>query len=410
MIDGTKDKRREEMNRFYAVCAVVIIACLVSPSFAIKAHAVSASHKSVASGNTEMAVDLYRELGQRKQGNLFFSPLSISTALAMTYAGAREETAAQMKATLHFELEQSGLNSAYRSPGQKLVTAAQKTDQKLNIANALVFTGGKVSDTYQKILKTYYNAEIFGGDLTAINAWVKRKTEGKIPSILDQLSPNSVCVILNAIYFKGTWDVQFDKDSTRDDVFSTADGRQVTLPLMHRKDNYKLLDEGGTQIISLPYKGKSLSMVVILPKEPQGLAGFEDKLKAADVKDLLVKLDKQPERKVSVYFPRFKMETQYDLGAPLQKMGMKDAFTPRADFTGMGWHRGELFIGQVKHRAFVEVNEEGTEAAAATAVEMVTKSMPPREEVFRADHPFFFMIRDNETGAILFMGRFSDPA
>jgi serpin B len=397
------------MNRLYAVCTVLIMAAVLGFSFPSGAGAATAaSHKSVAQGNTELAVDLYRELGQ-KQGNLFFSPLSISSALAMTYAGAREETAAQMKETLHFQLEQSGLNSAYRSLDQKLVMAAEKSDQKLTIANALVLTRGKVSDTYQKTLRTYYNAEIFGGDLGAINAWVKRKTEGKIPSILDQLSANSVCVILNAIYFKGIWDVQFDEKSTRDDIFTTAAGAQVKTPLMHRKDNYRLLEQDGLQVISLPYKGKSLSMVVILPKEVQGLAGFEDTLKAADVRELLAKLDKQPERKISVYFPRFKMETKYDLGGPLQKMGMKDAFTPRADFTGMGWRKGDLWVGQVKHRAFVEVNEEGTEAAAATAVEMVTKSMPPREEVFRADHPFFFMIRDNETGTILFMGRMADP-
>ncbi len=397
------------MNRLHVVCAVVIMTCFMGFSCLSEAGVTAASHKSVAQGNTELAVDLYRELGQRQQGNLFFSPFSISSALAMTYAGARGETAAQMKGTLHFELEQSGLNSSFRGLTLKLGESVKMSDQKLTIANALVFTGGKVSDTYLKTLRTYYNAEIFGGDLSAINAWVKRKTEGKIPSILDQLSPNSICVILNAIYFKGTWDVQFDKAGTRDDVFTTAAGRQVKAPLMHRKDNYKLLDEGGLQVISLPYKGKSLSMVVVLPKEAQGLAGFEDALKAADLKQLLAKLDKIPERKVSVYFPRFKMESKYDLGGPLQKMGMTDAFTPRADFTGMGWHRGELFIGQVKHRAFVEVNEEGTEAAAATAVEMVTKSMPPREEVFRADHPFFFMIRDNETGTVLFMGKLADP-
>ena len=398
------------MNRLYVVCAGLIMVTVLGFSFPGGAGAVAAaSHKSVAQGSCELAVDLYRELGQR-QGNLFFSPLGISTALAMTYAGAREGTAAQMKATLHFQLEQSGLNSAYRSLDQKLVMAAEKSDQKLTIANALVLTGGKVSDTYQKILRTYYNAEIFGGDLGAINAWVKRKTEGKIPSILDQLSANSVCVILNAIYFKGAWDAQFDTKSTRDDIFTTAAGEQVKTPLMHRKDNYRLLEQDGLQVIALPYKGKSLSMVVILPGQTRGLAGFENTLKAADIRELLVKLDKQPESKVSVYFPKFKMETKYDLGGPLQKMGMKDAFGPSADFTGMGWRKGDLWIGQIKHRAFVEVNEEGTEAAAATAVEMVTKSMPPRETVFRADRPFLFMIRDNETGTILFMGRVADPS
>ncbi|MBP1747875.1 MAG: proteinase inhibitor serpin [Deltaproteobacteria bacterium] len=397
------------MNRLFAAFTVMIMIAVWGFSFPGVSGAAAAAHKSVADGNTDVAIDLYRELG-KNQGNLFFSPFSISSALAMTYAGAREDTAAQMKEALHFQLEQSGLNSAFRSLNQKLAEAAERSDQKLNIANALVLTGGRVSNTYEKILRTYYNAEIFGGDLGAINGWVKRKTEGKIDTILEQLSANSVCVILNAIYFKGTWDAQFDKTSTLNAPFSVSTDKQVKIPLMHRKDNYKLLEQDKVQIISLPYKGKALSMVVILPKEVDGLANVEEQLKAKDIKELLAKLDKQPDRKVSVYFPKFRMETKYDLGGPFQKMGMKDAFSSRADFTGMGWQKGYLWIGQIKHKAFVEVNEEGTEAAAATAVEMVTKAMPARELVFRADHPFFFMIRDNETGTILFMGRMADPA
>ena len=395
------------MNRLYAV---LIMVAVLGISFPAQAGAVvAASHKGVAQGNTDLAVDLYRERG-RQQGNLFFSPLGISSALAMTYAGAREDTAAQMKGALHFQLEQPGLNSAFRGLTLKLDESAKKSDQRLNIANALVLTGGRVSDNYLKTLRTYYNAEAFGGDLGAINAWVKRKTEGKIPSILDQLSANSVCVILNAIYFKGVWDAQFDTLKTRDDIFTTSSGARVKTRLMNRKDNYRLLEQDGLQVISLPYKGKSLSMVVILPVEVQGLRGFETGLSAAGVRELLAKLDKQPERMVSVYFPKFKMETKYDLAGPLQKMGMKNAFGPDADFSGMGWHKGDLWIGQIKHRAFVEVNEEGTEAAAATAVEMVTKSAVPRDTVFRADHPFLFMIRDNETGTILFLGRMDNPA
>lgn len=397
------------MSRSYTVCAVLIMAAVLGLSFPTGAGAVAAaSHKSVAQGNTELAVDLYRDLG-RQQGNLFFSPLSISSALAMTYAGAREDTAAQMKKTLHFELEQSGLNSAFRSLTLKLSESARKSDQKLSIANALVLTGGRMSEAYQKTLRTYYNAEVFGGDLGAINAWVKGKTEGRIPSILDQLSANSVCVILNAIYFKGTWDVQFDTLRTRNEVFATSTGARVKTPLMYRKDNCKLIEQDGLQVISLPYKGKSLSMVVVLPRQAGGLPDFESKLNAAAVRELLAKLDKQHERQVTVYFPKFKMETRYDLVGSFQKMGMKDAFTRQADFTGMGWRKGDLWIGQIKHRAFVEVNEEGTEAAAATAVEMVTKSAVTRDTVFRADRPFLFMIRDNETGTILFMGRMTDP-
>lgn len=396
-------------HRLFAALSAMIMITVLGFSFPGECGQAAASHKSVAEGNTYVAVDLYHELG-KSRGNLFFSPFSISSALAMTYAGARGDTAAQMKGVLHFQLEQAGLNSAFRSLDQKLASTAQRSDQRLNIANALVLTGRKVSDVYENTLKTYYNAEIFSGDLGVINGWVKRKTEGKIESILDQLSANSACVILNAIYFKGTWDVQFDTIRTQNAPFNISADKQVKIPVMHRKDNYKLLEQDNAQIISLPYKGKALSMVVILPREVEGLAGVEEKLKAEDIKELFIKLDKQPERQVSVYFPKFNMETKYDLGGPFQKMGMTDAFSPGADFSGMGWPKSHLWIGQIKHKVFVEVSEEGTEVAATTGVEMVTKSMVSRELVFRADHPFLFMVWDNETGTILFMGRMTDPA
>jgi serpin B len=352
---------------------------------------------------------LYRELGAQ-EGNLFFSPYSISSAMGMTYAGARGETATQMKSTLHFRLEQAGLNSGFRSLNKVLYENARASGQKLSIANALVLTGGNVSDAYRKILTTYYDAGIFKGGLEEINGWVKTKTEGKIDRILEQLSANSVCVILNAIYFKGVWESQFDKKHTFDLPFKLPGGAEVKTPFMNRKGDLKLLDEKNFQALSLPYKGNTLSMVVLLPKTADGLAGLEDALYAEDLKGWLAKLDKQKNQKVWVYLPKFKLETKYDLGAPFQKMGMKDAFSPAADFSGMGWKKGDLWIGQIKHRAFVEVNEEGTEAAAATAVEMVTKSAPVRDPVFRADHPFMFLIRDNETGTILFIGRVANPA
>ncbi len=396
------------MKRLFGAFVVTVLVAALSLSLPAKGGAAAVSHKSIADGSTNMAVDLYRQLGLSK-GNVFFSPFSIASALAMTYAGARDETANQMKEVLHFQLEQSGVNSAFRSLNLKLAQAARQSDQELSIANALVLTGGKVNNAYEKTLRTYYGAEVFGGDLATINKWVKRKTEGKIETILDKLSANSVCVILNAVYFKGTWNAQFDKNSTRDAPFHTDAAGEVKTALMHRKDNYKLLDENDVQVLSLPYKGKTLSMVIILPRDVEGLDGFEKKLNAKGIKDMLAKLDKQPDRKVSVYLPRFRMETGYDLVQPFQEMGMKDAFSPQADFSGTGWRKGYLWIGQIKHKAFVEVNEEGTEAAAATAVEMVTKAVPARELEFRADHPFFFMIRDNETGTILFMGRMVDP-
>ncbi|HOW54581.1 MAG TPA: serpin family protein [Syntrophorhabdaceae bacterium] len=384
--------------------AFLLLALLFVPCVGSK----GAPRNDIADGNTAMAVQLYRELGAEK-GNLFFSPYSISSALGMTYAGARGNTAKEMREALHFQLEQAALNSAFRDLNRELAATAHRSGQKLNIANALVLTGGNVSGEFRAILKDYYDAEFFSGGLDVINGWVKKKTEGKIDRILDELSANSVCVLLNAIYFKGAWEAQFEKKNTHDAPFHLLANKQVKVPLMYRKGDLKILEEGDLQVISLPYKGKSLSMVILLPKTVDGLGALEGQLTAGKLTGWLAKLDKQPDRKVSLYLPRFKLETGYDLGSPFQKMGMKDAFSPAADFSGMGWPKGRLWIGQIKHKAFVEVNEEGTEAAAATAVEMVTKSMAPRELVFRADHPFFFVVRDNRTGAVLFMGRLTDP-
>lgn len=401
------------MNRFLVVLSAVLLLALFLAPFAGSKGAPrqdSSLQNIVVKGNNTFSTELYRKLGA-SEGNLFFSPYSISSALGMTYAGARGNTAKEMGEVLHFQLEQAGLNSAFRGLNRELAAAARGSGQKLNIANALVMTGGNLSGEFRTTLKDYYDAEFFSGGLDVINGWVKKKTEGKIDKILEELSANSVCVILNAIYFKGAWEVQFEKKSTREAPFSLSANEHVKVPLMYQKSDLKILEEKGFQAVSLPYKGRSLSMVVLLPKAVDGLPALEKQLAAGELAGWLARLDDQPDRKVSLYLPKFKLETGYDLGSPFQEMGMKDAFREGvADFTGMGWKKGLLWIGQIKHKAFVEVNEEGTEAAAATAVEMVTKSAPVREPVFRADHPFFFMIRDNRTGTILFMGRLTDPS
>jgi len=364
--------------------------------------------KNIVQGNSAFAVKMYHELGA-SEGNLFFSPYSISSALGMTYTGARGVTAKEMKSVLHFSLDQRALPPAFKSLNRKLAAVASKDGQKLNIANALVLTGGDVNNEFKTILKDYFDAEIFGGGLEKINGWVKQKTEGKIETILEKLDPNSVCVLLNAIYFKGIWASQFQKSSTHDAPFNVSTGKQVTVPMMYQKSDFKLLAEKDFQAVSLPYQGKSLSMVVLLPRTVDGLAALERQLTDQSLSGWLAKLDEQPVQKIDLFLPRFKLETGYDLVAPFMGMGMKEAFDlSTADFRGMGWPKGRLFISQIKHKAFVEVNEEGTEAAAATAVEMSTKSFR-QYPVFRADHPFFCLIRDNESGSILFMGRIVNP-
>lgn len=366
-------------------------------------------YQGLVEGNSAFAVQLYGKLGS-SEGNLLFSPYSISSALGMTYAGARGNTAKQMRDVLHVQLSQGELSRAFKGLNRELLAAAGRGGQTLDIANGLFLTGGNVSDGYKAVLKKDFDAGIFSGGLAAVNDWVKRKTGGKIEKILDGLNPNSVCVILNAIYFKGVWEKQFDRNATRDAPFTVSPTRRVTVPLMYQHGSFTALAEKEFQAVSLPYRGNGLSMVVLLPRAVDGLPGLEKQVTGQNLKSWLAKLDRQPRRKMHLYLPKFRLTTDYDLAKPCADMGMKDAFSPkRADFRGMGWKKGDLWISQIRHKAFMEVNEEGTEAAAATGVEIATKAFIPEQE-FRADHPFLFIIRDARSGAILFLGRMVDPA
>lgn len=367
------------------------------------------SQDVLTQGNRAFAVQLYRRLASG-EGNLFFSPYSISAAMAMTYAGARGDTAEEMKRALRFDLDQSRLHPAFKVLNDGLAAGSDLAGQKLNIANALVLTGDDVSGDYKTLLKAYYDAEIFPGDLDDINAWVRNKTEHKIEKILDELSADSVCVILNAIYFKGLWAFPFDEERTADAPYNVSADRQVTVPLMYRNADFKLLKKNDFRALSVPYEGERLSMVILLPDHVDGLSTLEQEVNEPNLQQWLAALDGQSPRKVRLYLPRFKLETDYDLVPTLKQMGIAEAFKmPVADFRGMGWPKGKLRIAQIKHKAFVEVNEEGTEAAAVTAVEMVTKSIMEQPEVFRVDRPFLFLIRDHASGTILFMGRMVDP-
>lgn len=387
------------------------MAMVTAPGFRVQAaeqQELTAMDELVA-GNNAFAVNLYRELAAN-EGNVFFSPYSISTALAMTYAGARENTADEMQTALSFRLQQAELHPTFGRLQQRLQARARETNQRLRIANGLCLTGGHLSDTFKTTLQKHYNAELFTGDLGQINAWVARQTENKIPKILDSLDPNSVCVLLNAIYFKGTWQSQFDERRTHEAPFKLSTGKEVPAEFMYRKGRYRLLEGHGFQAIVLPYKGEALSMVVLLPSEVDGLAKLERELTAAKLTQRLAELASRPARETELYLPKFKLQTEYNLVPACKRLGMHDAFdtTGRADFSGMGWPKGELWISQIKHKAYIEVNEEGTEAAAATATEMATTAVPQRT-VFRADHPFLFVIYDNSTGSILFWGRIADP-
>jgi serpin B len=402
----------------------LLIACLVMPQ-AVCAAQTSASATSdkaaVVESNNAFAVELYGQL-RNQDGNLFFSPESISTALAMTYAGARGDTAAEMAKTLHFTLPPERLHPAMGALLSDL-NAAHKGYQ-LRVADSLWAQQDYVFlPDFLKLTKSDYGAGFnkvdFKGATEAarltINQWVEQRTDNKIkellqPGVLDSLTK---MVLTNAIYFKGDWRTAFPKAGTEDEDFHLSAARNVKAPLMHLSEGFDYFDGGTFQALAIPYKSGDLSMIVFLPKEIGGLPALEESLTASHMKQWLDQLHWVP--KVILTMPKFKMTRQFGLAGTLGAMGMPRAFDPgNADFSGMTGNR-DLYISAVIHKAFIDVNEEGTEAAAATAVVMRgPTAMPPRFQlppppVFRADHPFVFLIRDNRSGGILFMGRVTDP-
>ncbi len=373
--------------------------------------------KAAVDGNNAFAVALYGQL-RNGSGNLFFSPESISTALAMAYAGARGETASHMAKTLHFTLPPEQLHPAMGALLKEL--NGTHDAYQLSVANALWAQHGyNFLDDYLNLLKNDYGAGLnqvdFKGATEAarqtINQWVEEKTQDKIKDLLQpgSLRPDTRLVLTNAIYFKGDWETQFDKAQTKNEDFHLSQGQTVTAPLMHREGGFNYFDGGTFQALAIPYKSKELSMIVFLPKDPGGLGELEQSLTAGNMQQWLRRL--APVSKVIVTLPKFKMTREFELGATLGAMGMPQAFSSSANFSGMTGHR-DFAISAVIHKAYVDVNEEGTEAAAATAVTMRAMAMRPAGQpppVFRADHPFVFVIRDNGSESILFMGRVMDP-
>ncbi len=372
--------------------------------------------KAVVTGNSRFAFELYAKLKDdpnavKQDGNLFFSPYSISAALAMTYAGARGETEKQMAKVLHFTLPQERLHAGFAASGKRM----RADPDELRIANSL--WGQKdygFLEDFLELTKKYYGAELKEVDFIketeksrkTINKWVEKRTEEKISELIGKgiLSRYTVLVLTNAIYFKGDWMIQFDKKNTRDAPFAISADKKVNVPMMYLKEKFKYWANEDLQVLELPYEREHLSMIVLLPKKADGLVEFEKSLTLDNLNNWLAGLRK---REVMVYLPRFKITWgAFELKDVLKDMGMPHAFFwPPADFSGMTV-RKDLFISNVLHKAFVEVNEEGTEAAAATAVVM-TRSVGT---VFRANHPFIFMIKDNRAGSILFMGRVVNPA
>lgn len=385
---------------------------------AISSQASSADQAEAVNGSNAFAADLFRQLLSRP-GNLFFSPESISTAFAMAYAGARGQTAAAMAKVFHLTLPQQRLQ-----PAMGALLAAMNAPHKnyeLRVADALwAQQDQKFLPDYLKLMQGNYGAGFHRVDFRtapqavrgAINRWVEQQTNDKIKDLIGPgvLTPDTRLVLTNAIYFKGDWRDHFEKAETKNEEFHLSAARTVKTPMMHRTGEYQYFDGGTFQELELPYAGSELAMVVLLPKEIAGLPALEQSFTAAAAANRINNL--KPAAKVILTFPRFSMTRQFELSGVLSKLGMAQAFTNAADFSGMTGSPG-FTISAAIHRAYIDVNEQGTEAAAATSTVMrataVRRQIPEPPIIFRADHPFLFLIRDTRSGSILFMGRIADP-
>jgi serpin B len=379
----------------------------------------------VTEANNRFSYDLYQQLAYgpgASGGNIFFSPYSISSALAITYEGARGNTADEIRSVFHFPADDTARRQGFASING--VINSRDAGYSLNTANALwADKSFAFLPAYTVIAGQWYSANTTNLDFAsqpddsriAINNWVEEMTNNKIRDLLpqDSVSSQTRLVITNAVYFKGTWEMQFDANITQDAGFQVSASNTTTVRMMQRTDSdarYPYAENDDVQLLEMPYahsSGAGLSMIVLLPKG-DNLSAAEQYLSP---ENLSLLEQSASTRQVEVFFPKFQLDTQYSLPAVLSEMGMPTAFTASADFSGMDGRR-DLLINDVVHKAYVDVNEEGTEAAAATGV--VVNQMAVRQEspvpVFRADHPFVFLIRDDNTGTVLFMGRVTNPS
>ncbi len=372
---------------------------------------------TLVSSNNNFTLSLYKQLSSANPGdNIFFSGFSVSCALSMTYVGAAGDTEAQIAKVLNFTLSKNEINKAFHD----LLYEINKRGKGyiLEIANALWGDKGySFLDSFLDVIDRYYGGGFYRvnfrgdpeGSREKINKWVEEKTREKIKDLLPPRSITSLTrlVITNAIYFKGDWLHPFEKENTQKMPFYTLDTTQVDVPMMYQKEKFEYMEEKGKfKLLVLPYGDGRLSMVIVLPDKREGISELEQELTWDKIEDALIRTRK---REVDVYIPKFKMERMYELVEPLNAMGMSDAFTNRADFSNME-PKKELYITDVVHKAYIDVNEKGTEAAAATGVVIALRAAIPYEPlIFKADHPFLYFIIHNPTGQVLFMGRVTDP-
>lgn len=378
---------------------------------------------TIAEGNNTFAFDLYSQLAKESEDdNIFFSPYSLSVAITMTYEGAKEKTAEEIRSVLHIAED----DAQRRANIASIYNDINKKDNKytLSTANALwAHKNYPILKDYSDTIERYYGGKITNLDFVneqeesrkTINAWIEDHTNNKIKDLISQgvLSENTRLILTNAIYFKGTWKKQFEKKNTRDEDFTIRPGQKVKIPMMSLigdDTNFNYAETEELQILEMPYEGEEISMLILLPKE-KSLQILEESIsyqRLSDYKNML------REQRVNVYIPKFTFETKFTMARTLKNMGMVSAFTSPelpdgADFSGIDGEK-KVFIQNVIHQAFVEVNEEGTEAAAATAIGIGITSIGTEIPTFRADHPFIFIIQQKNTGNILFFGRVNDPS
>jgi serine protease inhibitor len=370
------------------------------------------AEKSIASSSGIFGLKLFKDINDSEgDKNIFISPLSISMALGMTLNGANGTTYDSMKTALELNgLTQTEINEAYKN----LINILTNADPKVifNIANSIWYRNTmSFEQNFINTNKTYFNAEVNGLDfnnpvsVNIINNWVDQNTNGKIKKIIDIIPENAIMYLINAIYFKGDWKYQFDKDYTKDDFFTAKDGSEVLCKMMEQENNYNYLSNDIFQAVELPYGDSSFSMIIFLPKQDINdlINQFTDGNWNAWLKSFKV-------REGDIWMPKFELNYEINLNKVLKAMGMGIAFSESADFTKI-YSPGGVLISSVKHKSYVKVDEEGTEAAAVTSVEVGITSIitEPGKFFMRMDKPFLFVIKENQTNSLLFIGKIVNP-
>jgi serpin B len=409
-------RKRLSFSAFLALLfsPILIIGCPSATQMQVNTRNIS----DIVNGNNQFALDMFSKLGGQQQ-NVFFSPWSIYSAIAMAHEGAKGKTAKEMQQMMHFPENDSQRELSFASAYDKF--NEKEAGYMLSTANALwVEKEYPLLNNFASTIERYYHGTAKNVDFKGapeetrliINFWVEEKTNNKIKGLISQgsISPQAKLVITNAVYFNGKWVKSFDKNATRKKDFRTGDGRIIETLMMSsvgRESRFYYTETGDIQILELPYEGKRISMIILLPKG-DNISSLEKSLSLGRLAEWRKGLE---EDRVDVYIPKFTLATKYySMAKNFEDLGMQTAFTPGADFSGING-KNDLFIDEVIHQAFVDVNEQGTEAAGATSIGMKTSAMgAPRTPVFYADHPFVFLIQDIETGNILFMGMVSDPS